>query len=254
MSSLWLRQHARNVTSNNGEDGIVEAIFSRIGTTSKTCCEFGALDGVSDSNTWNLIHNHGWRGILIEADPARAKRLFANASQIGNVVALHKAVRTEGEDSLDAILTAQNTPLDFDLLVVDIDNDDYFVWHAITKYRPRIVMIEANPNFRVHDDHVATKGRPPRGNFTGSSLKAMCRLGQAKGYELALHVGGNAIFALRELAPALNVDDRWWELYDPPKPVSLNRRLHWMVRNCARAVLGQHYTAVGARVKGLRGS
>ena len=33
--------------------------------------EIGAWDGKHLSNTWNLIVNKGWSGLLVEADPVR---------------------------------------------------------------------------------------------------------------------------------------------------------------------------------------
>ena len=39
MSSLWLNLFRKNITSQNGEDGVLEAIFSKIGVLNKWCCE-----------------------------------------------------------------------------------------------------------------------------------------------------------------------------------------------------------------------
>jgi hypothetical protein len=43
--STHLGTHARNVTSQYGEDGIIARIFELIGARSKWCVEFGASDG-----------------------------------------------------------------------------------------------------------------------------------------------------------------------------------------------------------------
>ena len=42
-----LLDYKSDLYSQNGEDGIIAAIFDMIGTTTKTCCEFGAWDEVS---------------------------------------------------------------------------------------------------------------------------------------------------------------------------------------------------------------
>jgi len=55
----------KNVTSQCGEDGIIEEIFTIIKDGDKWCVEFGAWDGKQTSNTWNLIQNKGWAGIAI---------------------------------------------------------------------------------------------------------------------------------------------------------------------------------------------
>ena len=45
--------------SQNGEDGIITAIFNKIGTTNKFCVEFGVEDGL-ECNTRYLIEKRGW--------------------------------------------------------------------------------------------------------------------------------------------------------------------------------------------------
>ncbi len=61
--------YKKNIFSQYGEDGIIEQIFKRLESVSdKQCCEFGAWDGKFLSNTCNLITNHNYEAILIEAD------------------------------------------------------------------------------------------------------------------------------------------------------------------------------------------
>lgn len=55
------------VYSQCDEDGILLFLFSVIGAKSKTCVEICAGDG-SECNTANLIRNHGWYGLLVDAD------------------------------------------------------------------------------------------------------------------------------------------------------------------------------------------
>ncbi|MCH8063598.1 MAG: hypothetical protein IH861_13975 [Chloroflexi bacterium] len=47
---LRLADHKRTVTSQDGEDGIVEFIFDRLGVEKGLCVEFGAWDGKHLSN------------------------------------------------------------------------------------------------------------------------------------------------------------------------------------------------------------
>ncbi len=44
----WLAEHRRNLTSDDGEDGILEKILERIPDANRWCVEFGACDGVGD--------------------------------------------------------------------------------------------------------------------------------------------------------------------------------------------------------------
>ena len=71
--------YKKNIFSQYGEDGIIEEIFKRLGNVSdKRCCEFGAWNGKFLSNTCNLITNHNYEAILIEADKKRFDELNIN--------------------------------------------------------------------------------------------------------------------------------------------------------------------------------
>jgi hypothetical protein len=94
MSSIWLRNRNKSVTSQNGEDGVLEAIFETIGATNKWCCEFGAWDGKTYSDCYNLIHNHGWHGVLLEGDKTRADALTRNREELGDVVIINSYIQS----------------------------------------------------------------------------------------------------------------------------------------------------------------
>lgn len=253
MSSLWLRDNRRSVTSSTGEDGVLEAIFDRIGAENKWCCEFGALDGKTGSNTWNLIHNHGWRGILIEGDPERYKRLLKNVPSIGDAVPVQAFVGSDGPDSLDNILARSGAPADIDLVSIDIDNDDYFVWQGLHNHKPRVVLIEVNSQWPLAAEKIPVPGYHGFTYRTGASLRSMVQLAKSKGYELALHTA-NGIFVRRDVASKLDIDESGWEeLFDrswvnrPAKDKLAERS-----RDLLRMALGKHYTTVGSLKKKLQ--
>ena len=200
MSSLWLNQRRKNVYSQNGEDGVLEAILEKTGAANRCCCEVGAWDGMQFSNTYNLAANRDWRAIMIEADEARFSQLVPLASP--RLLPIQARV----SDDLDLILSCTPLPRDFDVLSIDVDGPDYQVWEALRLYRPRIVILEVNSMF--------PPGVREAPSYGGVSLELAVLLAKSKGYELALHTG-NAIFVLRELAPLLDVDaERWQELFD----------------------------------------
>jgi hypothetical protein len=92
----WLLAFARNVVSQTGEDGILEKIFEVMGIALGWCVEFGAWDGKHLSNTYNLIANHGWSGVLIEADKKKYQELQSTYCDAPHVVALNKLVSIGG--------------------------------------------------------------------------------------------------------------------------------------------------------------
>src|SRR5262245_5040521 len=58
---LDLRNFERRVYSQNGEDGILEEIFRRVGTTNRFFVEFGVESG-AECNCARLALEEGWQG------------------------------------------------------------------------------------------------------------------------------------------------------------------------------------------------
>jgi hypothetical protein len=199
----YLASHARVVTSQDGEDGVIAEIMRRLGITAGWCVEFGAYDGKSDSNTWDLVHNRGWKAVYIEPSPAFST-LAKNCEGLSDVYCFQDPVAASGDNSLDSILSRTPLPRDFDLLVIDIDGDDYYVWEGFTNYRPKVVMIEFNP-FIPADIHYV---KPAAKVISASaSLSAVCALAKSKGYQLVCVVGGNAVFVLAEQYALFSIGD-----------------------------------------------
>ena len=86
-----------------------------------------------------------------------------------------------------------------DLLSLDIDGMDYWVWKALTVIQPRVVVCETHKV--VPAGQAVTVPYDPSfvctsENYRGASLEAMCRLGKEKGYRLVgtHRFGFNAFF------------------------------------------------------------
>ena len=141
-TSNWLLASGRSVTSQLGQDGILEKIFEIIGTTNKVCIEFGAWDGKFLSNTWNLIENKGWHGVLIEGNSAKFSEISGNHPS-GRVTAYNTRVNLSGANSIDNILQTYGE-LAPDLMSIDIDGNDWHVWSSMDLLKPRVVLIEFN--------------------------------------------------------------------------------------------------------------
>jgi hypothetical protein len=67
-TAVDLQAAERCVFSQFGEDGVIEKIFEIIEPGPKFCVEFGAYDGIINSNMRNLIVNHGWNSFQFEGD------------------------------------------------------------------------------------------------------------------------------------------------------------------------------------------
>jgi hypothetical protein len=107
--SIVFEPFRRDVTSQNGEDGIVARIFELMGATNRVCIEFGAADGRKFSNSWALINEKGWSGILIEGRESSFQELRSTYAGNPLVQAINRYVGF-GEDSLDNILAEARCP------------------------------------------------------------------------------------------------------------------------------------------------
>ena len=171
--------YKKNIFSQFGEDGIIEEIFKRLSDVSdKRCCEFGAWDGKFSSNTCNLITNHNYEAILIEADKKRFNELNINFPD-KKIIKINKFVNFSGENSLDNILENNSFYKDFDFLSIDIDGCDYWILESLSKFTPKIICIEFNPSIPNKVEFIQEKNMKIN---QGSSAKSIIDLGLKKNY------------------------------------------------------------------------
>jgi hypothetical protein len=199
-SNAWLNQFARNVTSQNGEDGIIEKVLEVINECNKWCVEFGSWDGKKLSNTFNLITNKGYRAVSVECEKRRYQALLETFEGNTRVIPINAFVGFNEDNCLDTLLKTTEIPFDFDLLSIDIDGNDYHVWEAVKNYKPKVVIIEFNATIPDSVEFV----QPRDVHITqGSSLLSISKLGKSKGYELVCATGGSGIF----------VDSKYFDLF-----------------------------------------
>ena len=89
--------------SQQGEDGILAFVLSKIPDKTGWCVELGAWDGKSESNTYYFILHHGYHGVMIEADPFKYNLLRENMKS-HDTICINAFIRPEGENKLDNIL------------------------------------------------------------------------------------------------------------------------------------------------------
>jgi len=183
----------KSVYSQAGEDGLIEEILNRLSVTialDKWCVEFGALDGVTFSNTCNLIKNHNYCAVLIEGDPQKYKQLCKNLPQ-ERVLKICEFISLDARKSLETTLKSTPIPTTFDFLSIDIDGCDYHIFENLKYYAPKIVCIEFNHHIPNEVEFIQPA------NFTvkqGSSAKSLIKLAATKNYFLAAITNCNLIF------------------------------------------------------------
>jgi hypothetical protein len=137
VANLWPNRH-----SQNDEDAILAELFRRLGTTGRFFVEIGASDGMQNC-TRNLAE-HGWRGVWIEGDPVAAQRARALALEGVEVI-------TAGVDpsNVVALLHQVEVPPEPDLVVLDIDGNDWWVLQSLLgSFTPRVLVAEYNATFQ----------------------------------------------------------------------------------------------------------
>jgi hypothetical protein len=216
-----LLRHGFKVYSQNDEDGILEEVFRRIGVAGRRFVEFGVQSGF-ECNTAKLLVE-GWQGCWMEADGAFAAKIrahFTDFLSLGKLQLLEEMVTAE---NINALLSRSGMTGDIDLLCIDIDFNDYWVWKAIEVTKPRVVSIEYNASLRPplslvvpYDPKAVWRG----GNYFGASLEALVKLAREKGYCIVGcgFAGVNAFFVRQDLCKDLFLEPATAEEhYEPPR-------------------------------------
>jgi hypothetical protein len=129
--------------SNFAEQHVLDKYIQRFGieSHSRTAVDIGAGDGIRSSNTYHLFRR-GWRGVGVEADGIKFRRLVKTYSKFDDVAPCHSMVTVE---NIISLLHENNIEEDFGVLSKDIDGNDFWVLDAIlAEYRPRLIVSEYN--------------------------------------------------------------------------------------------------------------
>lgn len=190
--------------SQNGEDGIIHEIFQRIGTTNKFFVEFGVGNGLQNNSAHLLLD--GWKGLWIEADDKNNENIsnaLENQINSGQLILKKQFIY---KNNLKTILDDIKAPIEMDMLSIDIDGNDYWVWKYLEVYQPRLLVIEYNGALgpyldwkMEYDEKHFWNGS--KGIRFGASLESLVKLGIEKGYSLiACNLTGvNAFFVRNDL-------------------------------------------------------
>jgi hypothetical protein len=214
-----VRETGLRVFSQADEDGILLFLLAATGADSQRFVDIGAGDCVTASNCANLALNLGFHGLFVDADLGRiesGRRAYATHPD----TSLYPPRTVQAfvtRDNVDRIVSEAGFEGEIDVLSIDVDCNDYWIWQALTCVQPAIVVIETHTEYRLHDVLA-----PYEDDFDwrhaaedapiGASPVAMTRLAAELGYRL---VGGNrfgfnAFYVRDELArdvvPTVGVD------------------------------------------------
>jgi hypothetical protein len=198
-----LERSGFRVHSQYDEDGIIAEIFRRIGTTNRNCIEFGAGDGTE--NCTGFLAMQGWKTLWIDGGEALLRTIergWTAEVERGQLVARQAFITV---DTIDGIIREAGFSGEIDLLVVDLDGNDYHFLENISAVAPRVICAEYNANIppdvdwkMARKDDYVWCGLDDR---TGASLKALEIMLGRRGYTLVgcSVAGVNSFFVRTDL-------------------------------------------------------
>ncbi|MBU1033823.1 hypothetical protein KKI22_02615 [Patescibacteria group bacterium] len=214
---LPINQVGWRAFSQFDEDGILLYIFSIIGSTNRIAVEIGAdcqadFFAFPESNTTNLLVNHDWQGLIIDASKRnikKLKRFFRNckSTTYKPPVLLQALVNRK---NINNLIKKSGFIGEIDLFSLDVDSNDYWLFQALEVIKPRVLVLEINQFWQdqaavsipyQNDLDTFLKLRQTNPSYFGASLTAMVKLAKKKGYRLvALNsFGHNAFFVKKDL-------------------------------------------------------
>ena len=219
-SKKYLEGYGFKVYSQSDEDGIIEEIFNRIGVTNKIFIEFGVDYGLENNTHYLLLKN--WEGLWIEGSEQKYNEILKKFNPVifnNRLKVINSFITKENiNDLISSTISGE-----IDLLSIDIDGNDIYVWDSINVINPRVVVIEYNGKLSPSVDWV----QPYNPNFiwdstdySGASLNHINKVANDKGYQfVGTNVAGvNAFFVRKELCSSLFYDSNNIEdFYNPAR-------------------------------------
>jgi len=200
-NSKRLQRFGHKVYSQGDEDGIIQAIFDRIGSKTSTFLEIGIGNGL-ENNTLNLLIK-GWKGVWIDTDRKTLRGIRKSFKTMidSDHLSVHRLfVSLDNVTEIQKLLPAG----ELDLLSLYIDGNDLHLIPALVKFKPRVFVFEYNSKFDASTDWVmAYNGKHvwDGSDYFGASLKAFERVMEAHKYTLVgcSLTGINAFFVRNDL-------------------------------------------------------
>jgi len=172
-----LSQHERRITSQNGEDGVIQKIFENIPIKNKQFIEIGA--DPHQANCLNLWRNE-WKGVFFDGRDHSSHPMI-------NPSFYQKFLTRENINSvMDECLPSMSK--DLDVLSIDTDGIEFYLWNNLDEsWTPSLVIVEMNPQLGFTDDKVMVYDANfvwRHTSYYGTSAVAWMNLARKKGYSL----------------------------------------------------------------------
>ena len=180
-----LLKYEHQTFSQNGEDGIINEIFNRLGITKGEFIEIGTGDG-SENNT-RLLLELGWKGTWIDGNPKCLDSIYNNLAHYISSKKLNAQLHFVDSDNINSILKDNNISLDVDLLSLDLDLTTHLVWESLNYITPKVLVIEYNgffPRNTLWQANIKGKEEWDGSINMGASLSTIINISEDKDYKL----------------------------------------------------------------------
>jgi len=207
LSGGALADYEFKVSSQWGEDGILQHLLRQVRVPRPVFVEFGVED-YTEANTRFLLTNCGWSGLILDGSEQHMEKVRASDLYWRHNLKAVAAFITR--ENINELLRSNGVAGDIGLLSVDIDGNDYWVWEAIDAVTPALVVVEYNARFGPERavttpyDPAFVRSRAHHSCiYYGASLAALAALGRRKGYAFvgSNMAANNAFFVRRDLLP-----------------------------------------------------
>lgn len=198
-------QAHRYRTKYSVNEFIILSILERINIDKGLCVEFGAWDGVKNSNTRLLIESKEWSSIQIEPERDRFLSLEWMYRDNKEVKCINSFVDT-GDNLFDDIV--DGCP-QIDFCSIDIDGLDLDVFETFTRNLPTVICIEGGQALSPFNERVSTEIAK---NNIHQSVNCYNQSFEEKGYKL-LCCYQDCFFIKEEYYHLFDVSDNLFNLY-----------------------------------------
>ncbi len=215
ISENSLLKYAHSVYSENGEEGIIDAILEKIGVFSGFLVECGGNEGTTGCNT-RLLVERDWRGVYIEPDSVRFQKMAQNCAPYPKIQCLKERVTPFDDDpagkTMDALAERYFPDVEIDVMSIAVGGSEPLILKNM-KLKPKLIVIEGGMfwhpmmQLEVPVEVAAQKVQQP--------ICVMTQIAKANGYELICS-SFNAFFIRKDLYPLFaeinnNPSLIWWE-------------------------------------------
>jgi hypothetical protein len=203
-SALPLAEFESGLLSQNGEDGLLEAIFQVIGFKTRSVVEFGFA--ATEASFLNLVLAHDLDAYFMDGSSDTC-RLASALFRVMGRRRMHVTRAFITAENINQAIAGMGLGGELDALSIDVDGNDYWIWQALEVVSPRLIIAEYNDRLgpsaavTIAYDPSFDFARSPHEFYQGASLAALGKLAGEKGYRLigCESSGTNAFFLRKDI-------------------------------------------------------